>query len=206
VRVGRALSVLQRCQAAGNFAALPHVSTVFPVARSKDSQGGSKLLGALPFVSRTFEGHFKDTPFVLDLDANLYIGPADHLSRDQHAAVEVVFHFLTQTGHIDASVRDVLRSRSLLLDAFAAFDAARIDEDEQEFRIRLHGTYDGERLRDAADDDLPAGPCGQSVNQVKLRFYRVCRRLDGEFQTRELNSQQRRAERRLLASAFNRGE
>jgi hypothetical protein len=199
---------LQRCQAAGNFAASPHLSTVFSVSRSKDSQGGSKLLGTLPFVSRTFEGHFKDTPFVLDLDANLYIGPADHLSRDQHAAVEVVFHFLTQTGRIDSSVRDVLRSRSLLLDAFAAFDAARVDEQEQEqeFGIRLHGTYDGERLRDAADDDLPAGPCGQSVNQVKLRFYRVCRRLDGEFQTRELDSQQHRTERRLLASAFNRGE
>jgi hypothetical protein len=175
------------------------------VARSKDSQGGNKLLGTLPFVSRTFEGHFEDTPFVLDLDANLHIGPADHLSRDQHATVEVIFHFLTQTGRIDSSVRDVLRSRSLLLDAFAAFDAARIDEGEQEFRVRLHGTYDGERLQGAPDDDLPAGPCGQSVNQVKLRFSRVCRRLDAEFQTRELDSQQRRTERRLLGSAFNRG-
>lgn len=183
------------------------MSIVFPVARSKDTQGGSKLLGTLPFVSRTFEGYFKDTPFVLDMDANLYVGPADHLSRDQHAAVEVVFHFLTQTGRIGAPVREVLRDRRLLLDAFAAFDAARVEEgDEHEFRIRLHGTYDGEPLEGAADDDLPAGPCGQAVNQVKLRFYGLCRRLDPEFKTRELDSQQRKTERRLLASAFNRGE
>jgi len=85
-----------------------------PVARPKDIRGGTKLLGSLPFVSRTFEGRFEDTPFVLDMDANLYIGPADHLSRDQHAAVEVVFHFLSQTGRIQAPVRRVLRDRGLI--------------------------------------------------------------------------------------------
>lgn len=179
---------------------------MFPVARSKDSQGASKLLGTLPFVSRTFEGYFKDTPFVLDMDANLYVGPADHLSRDQHAAVEVMFYFLTETGCIDSPVRDVLRDRRLLLDAFAAFDEARVDVGEQDFRIRLHGTYDGALLHDPLDDDLPAGPCGRSVNQVKLRFYTQCRRLDSEFKIRELNSRQRKTERRLLASAFNRDE
>lgn len=182
------------------------MSVVFPVARSKDTQGGSKLLGTLPFVSRTFEGYFKDTPFVLDMDANLYVGPADHLSRDQHAAVEVVFHFLSQTGRVASPVRETLRDRRLLLDAFAAFDAARADDGEHEFRIRLHGTYDGQRLEGPADDDLPAGPCGQAVNQIKLRFYRLCRRLDAEFKSRELSSTQRQAERRLLASAYNRGE
>jgi len=177
-----------------------------PVARPKDIRGGTKLLGSLPFVSRTFEGRFEDTPFVLDMDANLYIGPADHLSRDQHAAVEVVFHFLSQTGRIQAPVRQVLRDRGLLLDAFDAFDAARVDDEKREFRIVVHGTYDGEALAGAGDDDLPAGPCGQSVSQVKLRFYRACRRLDGEFLSRKLTASQRRAEKRLLASAYNRDE
>jgi hypothetical protein len=174
------------------------------VARSKDSSSGGKLLGSLPFVSRTFEGYFKDTPFVLDMDANLFLGPADHVSRDPHSTVEVVFRFLYETGRIEAPVRDLLRDRGLLLEAFAAFDEARVDDGEHEFRIMLHGTYDGELLEGEDDDDLPAGPCGQSVNEVKLRFYRTCRLLDGSFESRELSATQRDAEKRLLASAHAR--
>lgn len=176
------------------------------MSRLTDTQRVAKLLGGLPFVSRTFEGHFKDTPFVLDMDANLYVGPADHLSRDQHASVEVIYHFLLETDRIGASVGEILRNRALLLDAFAAFDSARVDDEAHEFRILLHGTYDGEPLSSAEDDDLPAGPCGQSVNQVKLRFYRTCRRLDPEFLARKLDDSQRLAERRVLLSAYNREE
>ncbi|MCP4047037.1 MAG: hypothetical protein GY732_13745, partial [Gammaproteobacteria bacterium] len=55
------------------------------MTKTHDTSGGGKLLGGLPFVSRTFEGYFTDTPYVLDMDANLYLGPADHLSRDMHA-------------------------------------------------------------------------------------------------------------------------
>jgi hypothetical protein len=173
------------------------------VAGVNDTNTGNKLLGRLPFVSRTFEGHFKDSPYVLDMDANLYIGPADHLSRDHHAAVEVIFHFLSQTGRNKVPMRELLRDRRLLLTIFAAFDMARIeDSGEQEFRIRIHGTYDGEPLADTSDDDLPAGPCGQAVNQIKLRFYRLCRRLDREFKTRELNPELEQAEQRVLRSVY----
>jgi hypothetical protein len=162
-----------------------------------------KLLGTLPFVSRTFEGYFRDTPYVLDMDANLYIGPADDVSRDEHAAVEVIFHFLFETGHVEVPVRDLLRDRCLLLDAFDAFDRVRVDDEEHEFRILLHGTYDGDSLTTEEDDDIPAGPCGQAVNQVKLRFYRACQRLDPEFPSRTLSDSQRRAEKRVLDSAYN---
>ena len=54
----------------------------FSVASLNETNTVNKLLGSLPFVSRTFEGHFKDSPYVLDMDANLYIGPADQLSRE----------------------------------------------------------------------------------------------------------------------------
>jgi hypothetical protein len=173
------------------------------VAHLNDSGKGKKLLGSLPFVSRTFEGHFKDSPYVLDMDANLYIGPADQFNRDHNAAVEVVFHFLAQTGRINFSIRELLRDRCLLLATFAAFDEARVeDSDEDEFHIRIHGTYDGEPLGGMGDDDLPAGPCGQAVNEVKLRFYRLCRRLDGEFKTRELSEPLKQAEQRVLRSVY----
>lgn len=168
-----------------------------------------KLLGSLPFVSRTFEGYFKDCPYVLDMDANLYIGPADQYSRDQHAAVEVVYHFLAQTGRITNAFAELLRDRCLLLAAFAAFDEARAegaDSESEEFRIRIHATYDGQPLDLEGDDDLPAGPCGQSVNQVKLRFYRLCRRIDREFKTRDLTDTHKQAEQRLLRSVFARDD
>ena len=174
--------------------------------RPKDNPGGGKLLGSLPFVGRTFEGHFRDTPFVLDMDANLYVGPADGAPREQHAAVEVVYRFLAETGRIEAPLREVLRDRRLLLDAFSAFDRSREGGEEQEFSILLHGTYDGELLERAEDDDLPAGPCGLAVNQVKLRFYRLCRRLDRSWRTRSLEPHQAAAERRLMVSVYVREE
>lgn len=160
-----------------------------------------KLLGGLSFVSRTFEGRFKENPYVLDMDANLYIGPADHLSRDEHSAIEVIFHFLAQTGKIRQPLRELLRNRLLLLSAFAAFDEARSESTSEEFRIYVFGTYDGEPLLEDGDDDLPAGPCGKSVNELKLRFYTLCSRLDKEFRSRVPSEEQRKTEARFTASA-----
>lgn len=156
-----------------------------------------KLLGGLPFVSRTFEGRFKDNPYVLDMDANLYIGPADHVSRDEHSAIEVVYHFLNQTGRLDLPLRELLRDRCFLLDAFAAFDEARREDGGEEFRLHVFGTYDGEPLQGDTDDELPAGPCGKSINELKLRFYNICSKLDAQFHQRSLNPLQRTAEARF---------
>ncbi|RKZ35931.1 MAG: hypothetical protein DRQ37_05305 [Gammaproteobacteria bacterium] len=161
----------------------------------------TKLLGGLSFVSRTFEGHFKETPYVLDMDANLYVGPADHLSRDEHSAIEVVFHFLSQTGRIESPWRDLLRNRHLLLSAYAAFDEARLDDGGEEFRIYIFGTYDGETLIAVSDDELPAGPCGRSVNELKRRFYATCKRLDADFLNRGLDSAQQEIEKRFAGAA-----
>ena len=175
------------------------------MANTQLNVGSSKLLGDLAFVSRTFEGYFTDTPYVLDMDANLYIGPADHLSRDMHAAVEVVFQFLRQTGRIDGSVREFLTNRCKLLELFNSFDEARAvrsDDEENEFRIIVHGTYGGGPLLESGEDDLPAGPCGRAINQVKLRFYRLCQRLDTQFADRELDEQQKVAEKRMLDSVY----
>lgn len=160
----------------------------------------SHFLGNLSFVSRTFEGGFKDTPYVLDLDANLYIGPADEISRDEHAALEVIFHFLAGRGKVKNPVRELLRNRQLLLSAFAEFDAARREGTENEFRIILYGTYDGVALLPDEDDELPAGPCGVAVNSIKRRFYAICKRLDKQFLERPLDKRQREAEASFLSA------
>ena len=187
--------------AQGNFPQLISAAVV-SVTKTQDKNGSGKLLGDLAFVSRTFEGYFTDTPYVLDMDANLYLGPADHLSRDMHAAVEVVVQFLRQTGRIEGTTREVLTDRRKLLDVFNCFDDARTGQEENEFRIIIHGTYDGVPLADRGEDDLPAGPCGRAINQVKLRFYRLCQRLDGQFAERELSAAQHEAEQRLLSSVY----
>ncbi len=153
-----------------------------------------KLLGALRFVSRTFEGGFKENPYVLDMDANLYIGPADHLARDEHGAIEVIYHFLNETGKQTLPIRELLRNRLLLLEAFAIFDEARSEDGGEEFRILIFGTYDGEPLMAPVDDGLPAGPCGKTVNEIKQRMYAICAREDKAFQSRTLNSQLQRVE------------
>lgn len=157
-----------------------------------------KLLGELGYVSRTFEGGFRDNPYVLDLDANLYVGPADHVARDEHAAIEAVYHFLFQLDRVRHPVRELLRDRRLLLDAFLAFDAARGVGQAGDFRIVLYGTYDGDALVPLDDDQLPAGPCGKSVVEIKSRFYAICRRMDPDFDGRELTPEQRQAEASFL--------
>lgn len=159
----------------------------------------TKLLGTLPFVSRTFEGGFKENPFVLDLDGNLYIGPADQVSRDEHATIEVVYHFLAERRKVTWPIRDLLRSRQLLLDAFAAFDEARSEGEQSDFRIIIFGTYDAVALAPIEDDELPAGPCGMPINAIKRRFYDICRRLDRQFRERNLTQRQQRAEMRFVA-------
>lgn len=163
----------------------------------KTSQN-KKLLGRLPFVSRTFEGHFEDTPFVLDMDANLYIGPADHLSRDEHSAIEVIYQFLKDSGKIKHALRELLRDRLLLLDAFSAFDQARKEGVADEFQIFIFGTYDGEPLEVHADDELPAGPCGKPVSELKRRLYDLCRKHDPEFSGRQLSEVQKAAEAKFV--------
>ena len=163
----------------------------------KSSAEDKKLLGSLSFVSRTFEGRFGENPYVLDMDANLYVGPADHMSRDEHSGIEVIYHFLKQTGKIEHTLRDLLRNRSYLLDAFSVFDQARTEGESDEFQIFIFGTYDGEPLRGAGDDEMPAGPCGKSVNTLKRRFYELCRKLDSEFDSRDLGEVQKSAEARF---------
>ncbi len=159
----------------------------------------TKLLGTLPFVSRTFEGGFKENPFVLDLDGNLYIGPADQIARDEHSVIEVIYHFLVERQRISHPVSHLLRSRQLLLDAFAAFDEARSEGEKSDFRIIIFGTYDAVALAPIEDDDLPAGPCGQAINAIKHRFYALCKRLDKQFYERNLDQRQLRAEARFLS-------
>ena len=161
-------------------------------------QASKKLLGGLPFVSRTFEGQFKENPYVLDMDANLYIGPADHISRDEHSGIEVVYHFLAQTGRIDKTLKELLRNRGFLLSAFAALDAARMEGKSEEFCVFVFGTYDGELLLPVVDDELPAGPCGHSVNELKRRFYTLSRRLDADFDNRQLDATQQAAEQHFI--------
>lgn len=164
-------------------------------------QASKKLLGGLPFVSRTFEGQFKENPYVLDMDANLYIGPADHLSRDEHSGIEVIYHFLAQTGRIDKSLKELLRDRVSLLNAFAALDATRMEGKSEEFRVFVFGTYDGELLLPVTDDEFPAGPCGKSINELKRRFYALCRRLDAKFDHRELDATHKAAEQHFLTQS-----
>ncbi len=157
-----------------------------------------KLLGSLDFVSRTFEGGFKDTPFVLDMDANLYVGPADQVARDEHAAVEVVYHFLAERGLVVHPVGELLRNRLSLLEAFTVFDNARRSGEQRDFRVILFGTYDGVALVPVDDDELPAGPCGVSVNAIKRRFYELCKQVDKQFHDRKLTAAHRDAEARFL--------
>ena len=155
-------------------------------------------MGGLSFVSRTFEGSFKENPYILDMDANLYIGPADQISRDEHPGIELVYYFLVQTKRIDKPLRELLRNRTTLLSAFDEFDKARADSEKEEFRIRLFGTYDGEGLVGIEDDEFPAGPCGMSVNEIKRRFYLICKRSDKQFATHKLSDADKSIEARFI--------
>jgi hypothetical protein len=131
------------------------------------------------------------------MDANLYVGPADHLSRDEHAGIEVIYQYLRQTGKIRYSVRELLRDRTCLLEAFSAFDQARVESQADEFQIFIFGTYDGEPLSGVGDDDVPAGPCGKSINAIKRHFYAACRVLDKDFAQRRLDQTHKAAEARF---------
>lgn len=157
---------------------------------SATGRGGSsrKLLGGFPFISRTFEGKFKENPFVLDADANLFVGPADGVTRDEHIVIGVLYHFMNETGRMIGPVRELLRNRVELLEAFAMFDEIRREGHAEEFHLYMFGTYDGELLTAPEDDELPAGPCGKSVNDIKRRFYAICARIDPDFKTRKLSA------------------
>ncbi|MCH9670010.1 MAG: hypothetical protein K0U93_01035 [Gammaproteobacteria bacterium] len=156
------------------------------------------LLGGFKFVSRTFEGTFRDNPFVLDADANLFIGPADYVPRDEHASLEVIYHFLCETDRVVGSVRDLLRDRVQLLEAFSAFDDARAEGEKSEFRVLIFGTYDGDIMDGPVDDNLPAGPCGKTVNEIKRRLYELCRCADEQFSDRDLDERHTEQERQFI--------
>ena len=72
-----------------------------------------------------------------------------------------------------------------------------MESDSEEFRVFVFGTYDGELLLPVVDDELPAGPCGKSINELKRRFYRLCKRIDLEFGARELSQRHREIEGRF---------
>ena len=135
----------------------------------KPSVEDKKLLGSLSFVSRTFEGRFGENPYVLDMDANLYIGPADHMSRDEHSGIEVIYQFLKQTEKIEHPLRDLLRNRLYLLDAFSVFDQARAEGESDEFQSFIFGTYDGEPLRMLEILDETSGLWNHSQNRKHTR-------------------------------------
>ncbi|TNF99274.1 MAG: hypothetical protein EP297_06000 [Gammaproteobacteria bacterium] len=163
------------------------------------------LLGDLNFVNRTSgsvdQRGFENTPFILDSEARLHIGPADHLARDQHGAILVIYEFLRQTKSTPHRLSTLLRNRANLLEAYVAFDQSRRNMDEKGPKIIIYGTYDGVPIETVIDDDLPAGPCGKSVNEIKWEIYRRCLRLDPQFASRDLTEDQRKQESRFLPVA-----
>lgn len=164
-----------------------------------------KLLGEFPFVTRTFEANFKSSPYVLDADANLFLGPADHALPFEHIAIAIIVHYLNQTGRKVQPLGQLLRDRQVLLEAFDVFDNVRIESESNEFQIFLFGSYDGDALSAIDDDELPCGPCGSSVNDVKRRFYALSARLDPEFHSRPLSNALRAVERRFVLPSTPKG-
>jgi hypothetical protein len=132
------------------------------------------------------------------MDANLYIGPADQVARDEHVAIELIYHFFNQTGRSIPAMRELLRDGTDVLRAFTVFDTSRQASEGDEFHVFIFGTYDGEPLAPIADDELPGGPCGRSVNEIKRRLYEICRRLDGDFHDRTLSEELQQVESRFL--------
>ena len=90
-----------------------------------------------------------------------------------------------------------MRNRLTLLDAFDTLDEARTESESEEFRVFVFGTYDGELLLPVVDDELPAGPCGKSINELKRRFYTLCKRTDADFDARELTERHQEIEGRF---------
>lgn len=101
------------------------------------------------------------------MDANRYIEPAGHLSRDEHFDIEVIYRFLAQTGRIDRYLKELLRDRVSLLNAFATRDATRLEGKPEVFRVFVFGTYDAELLLPVDAGEFPACPCGKSTNGAK---------------------------------------
>lgn len=160
------------------------------------------LLGNLAFVTRTtsaaYDRSLKGSPFVLDSEARLHIGPADDMARNEHGAILVVYELLLQAGGLEFTFGGVIRNRLRLLDAFDRFDAARLNEGDEGARVSIYGTYDGQMLAPFVDDDLPAGPCGRSVNELKWDLYQRCMRMDPEFSRRELSEAAKKQEGRFI--------
>lgn len=164
------------------------------------------LLGNLNFVNRTTgsfnQREFKNTPYILDSEAQLHIGPADDLSRDQHGAILVIYEYLRQTKKISFRLSTLLSNRANFLQTCVAFDQARRSiTDESSPTIIIYGTYDGKPIESIISDDLPAGPCGMSVNEIKWQLYRRCMRLDPQFASRDLTEEQRQQESRFMQVA-----
>ncbi len=164
------------------------------------------LLGNLNFVNRTTgsfdQREFKNTPYILDSEARLHIGPADDVARDQHGAILVIYEYLRQTKKISFRLSTLLSNRSNFLQTCVAFDKARRGiSDESAPTIIIYGTYDGKPIESIISDDLPSGPCGMSVNEIKWELYRRCMRLDPQFASRDLTEEQRQQESRFMQVA-----
>jgi hypothetical protein len=171
----------------------------------EQEMGDEVLLGNLNFVTRTTgsvdEREFKNTPYILDSEARLHIGPADDLARDEHGAILVVYEYLRQTKKMPFRLSTLLSNRSNFLQTCVAFDAARRGADETGPTIIIYGTYDGKPIESIISDDLPAGPCGKSVNEIKWELYRRCMRMDPMFASRDLTQEQRQQESRFMQVA-----
>jgi len=164
------------------------------------------LLGNLNFVNRTTgsfdQREFKNSPYILDSEARLHIGPADDIARDEHGGIAVVYEYLRQTKKMPFRLSTLMSNRSNFLQTCVAFDQARRG-DEHGPNIIIYGTYDGKPVESIISDDLPAGPCGKSVNEIKWDLYRRCMRMDPQFASRDLTEEQRLQESRFMQVAGN---
>ena len=68
----------------------------------------------------------------------------------------------------------------------------------EEVSLHLFGTYEGKLLNDLQDDDLPAGSCGKSRNELKSHMYEICMRVESQFSKHTLTSEQRSIEARFI--------
>lgn len=164
------------------------------------------LLGNLNFVNRTTgsfdQREFKNTPYILDSEAKLHIGPADDQARDENGAIAVIYEYLRQTKRMPFRLSTLLSNRSNFLQTCVAFDKARRGTDEENGPvIIIYGTYDGKPIESIISDDLPSGPCGRSVNEIKWDLYRRCMRMDPQFPSRDLTEEQRLQESRFMQVA-----
>jgi hypothetical protein len=112
----------------------------------------------------------------------------DIVSRAEHIVIGVLLRFMLGTGRITTPVRDLLGNRLNLPEAFALFDDVRRERYAEESHVFLFGTYDGELLMVEEDAELPAGPCGKSVNEIRRHIYAICARVDMEFKSRGLTN------------------